>query len=386
MIVRDEEKFLDKCLYSLKPLIDLKLAELIIVDTGSIDKTVKIAKKYTEKVYFKEWNNNFSEARNYSISFAKGEYIFIMDADQDMDKSEVDKLIKIFSSNDYKYYNTFSVIYKNFMSEDLKNYNYSAINIIFKNDGNFRYDGKIHNQALYSEPVIKLDIYMNHYGYIMTDDIKEKKFKRTATLLKEEIKKDPKNIYYIYQLSRSYEMHGDNKEAILEVERYIKLMEKIELNYILKLSYYHNAMIIYFNAKEYDKCIYYCKESLKIDNELIDAYYLMGCSYSMNGNIDKAILNLELYLKYLENFKYEKYMELNGMEIFSHGDKFQAIVEITRFKFKIDQLEGIEKYLDQITSNNEIFYSILDKILKFNILKHDIKALNRVIHKAFKDN
>ena len=92
MIVKDEEKFIDKCLKSLKPLMDLNLAELIIVDTGSTDNTIQIAKKYTEKIYFKEWNNNFSESRNYSISFAKGEYIFIMDADQDMDKKEINKV------------------------------------------------------------------------------------------------------------------------------------------------------------------------------------------------------------------------------------------------------------------------------------------------------
>lgn len=177
MIVRDEEKFLDNCLKSLKPLLDLNLAELIIVDTGSVDKTIEIAKKYTNKVYFKEWNNNFSEARNYSISLAKGEYIFIMDADQEMEENEVNKLIKFFSSNEYKNFNTYSLVYKNFTKEDLSEYTYFSLNLIFKNDGTFRYEGKIHNQPIYKEPVKNLEIYMMHYGYIMTEDIKEKSLK-----------------------------------------------------------------------------------------------------------------------------------------------------------------------------------------------------------------
>ena len=59
MIVKDEEKYLDKCLKSLLPLTECNLAELIIVDTGSTDNTVEIAKKYTDKVYFKKWNNSF---------------------------------------------------------------------------------------------------------------------------------------------------------------------------------------------------------------------------------------------------------------------------------------------------------------------------------------
>ena len=260
MIVRDEEKFLDNCLKSLKPLLDLNLAELIIVDTGSVDKTIEIAKKYTNKVYFKEWNNNFSEARNYSISLAKGEYIFIMDADQEMEENEVNKLIKFFSSNEYKNFNTYSLVYKNFTKEDLSEYTYFSLNLIFKNDGTFRYEGKIHNQPIYKEPVKNLEIYMMHYGYIMTEDIKEKKFKRTATLLKSELKKDPNNIYYIYQLSRSYEMHGDTKEAIIELEKYLLLIESEKINESLRINYYHNATIIYFNAKEYNKCIYYCEK------------------------------------------------------------------------------------------------------------------------------
>lgn len=386
MIVRDEEKFIDNCLKSLKPLLDLELAELIIVDTGSIDNTVEISKKYTNKVYFKKWNNNFSEARNYSISFAKGEYIFIMDADQDMEKEEIDKLIKLFSSEEYKKYNTYSIIYKNFTSEDLKNYNYSSLNLIFKNDGSFKYDGRIHNQPIYKEPVKNLYIYMNHYGYIMTEDIKDKKFKRTATLLKEELEKDPTNIYYIYQLSRSYEMHGDNKEAILEVEKYMKLIQKANVNNISKLPYYHNAMIIYFNSKNYDKCIYYCMEILKIDKELIDAYYIMGICYKIKGNIDKAIINFKLYLKYLKNFNYKKYMEFNVLEICTHEDKPKVIMEIINLKFKINQLDNIEKYIEEFGLDDERIYLIVDKLIKIYIQKNDINKLNELINKAFKEN
>lgn len=385
MIVRDEEKFIDNCLISLKPLLDSNLAELIIVDTGSVDNTVEIAKKYTEKIYFKKWNNNFSEARNYSISFAKGEYIFIMDADQDMEKEEVNKLIKLFSSEDYKKYNTYSIIYKNFTSEDLKSYNYFSLNLIFKNDGSFKYDGRIHNQPIYKEPVKSLDIYMNHYGYIMTEDIKEKKFKRTATLLKEELEKDPNNIYYIYQLSRSYEMHGDNKEAILEVEKYMRLIEKLNIDDVLKLTYYHNAMIIYFNSKNYDKCIYYCKKNLDVDNQLIDAYYIMGICYKMKGNIDKCILNLKLYLKYRENFNYKKYIVSNDLEICSYNYKNSVIEEIIKTKLKINQLEYIENYIDKIKLNDKTIYLILGELIELYIKKSNYKELNKLIYKAIED-
>lgn len=81
MIVKNEEKVLARCLDSLQGIYD----ELIIVDTGSTDNTVEIAKKYTDKIYKFAWTNDFSEARNYSISFATSDYIYIADADEIID-------------------------------------------------------------------------------------------------------------------------------------------------------------------------------------------------------------------------------------------------------------------------------------------------------------
>ena len=76
MIVKNEENVLSRCLDSLSGLWD----ELIIVDTGSTDETKEIAKKYTDKVYDFTWTGNFSDARNYSFSKAKGDYIYCADA------------------------------------------------------------------------------------------------------------------------------------------------------------------------------------------------------------------------------------------------------------------------------------------------------------------
>ncbi len=63
MIVKNEEQYLDNCLKSIKDIAD----EIVIVDTGSNDRTVEIAKKYTDKIYFHPWKDSFSEARNHCI-------------------------------------------------------------------------------------------------------------------------------------------------------------------------------------------------------------------------------------------------------------------------------------------------------------------------------
>lgn len=95
MIVKNEEKILEKTLKSLTTLRNSIESELIIVDTGSTDDTIKISKKYTEKVYFHNWNNDFSSMRNISISYAKGEWLLILDADEILiDSSTIVKFFK----------------------------------------------------------------------------------------------------------------------------------------------------------------------------------------------------------------------------------------------------------------------------------------------------
>ena len=78
MIVKNEEKILERCLDSVADLVD----EIVIADTGSTDATKEIARRYTEKVYDFPWTDDFSAARNFVFSRATQEYIYSADADE----------------------------------------------------------------------------------------------------------------------------------------------------------------------------------------------------------------------------------------------------------------------------------------------------------------
>lgn len=91
MIVKDEEKVLARCLDSLKGLAD----EIIIVDTGSTDRTKEIALRYTGQLYDFEWVHDFSAARNFSISKATKDYIYIADADEVIDEENRQRFLKL---------------------------------------------------------------------------------------------------------------------------------------------------------------------------------------------------------------------------------------------------------------------------------------------------
>lgn len=83
MIVKNEEAVLKRCLDSIYDLVD----EIIIVDTGSTDRTKEVAEQYTDKIYDFAWVNDFSAARNYSFSKATKEYIYAADADEVLDEA-----------------------------------------------------------------------------------------------------------------------------------------------------------------------------------------------------------------------------------------------------------------------------------------------------------
>lgn len=91
MIVKNEEAVLARCLDSIADLMD----EIIIVDTGSTDRTREIAANYTDKIYDFKWTNDFSAARNFSFSKATKEYIYAADADEVLDDTNRERFLRL---------------------------------------------------------------------------------------------------------------------------------------------------------------------------------------------------------------------------------------------------------------------------------------------------
>ena len=91
MIVKNEEAHLGKCLISVKDIAD----EMIVVDTGSSDKTREIAAAFGARVFDFVWTDDFSEARNYSLAQAAGDWILVLDGDETLSPDDHAALAKI---------------------------------------------------------------------------------------------------------------------------------------------------------------------------------------------------------------------------------------------------------------------------------------------------
>ena len=198
MMVKDEEANLPRCLQSIKPLID----ELIIVDTGSSDKTVEIAESFGASVHHHVWANDFSLHRNQSIKPASGDWILIIDADEELvfNQDKTNYIREILENATDK--DAFAVVMKNIQEGYITS---QTIHPRFFRNGTISYTGIVHNQPRFKGTASLFshhDIFLNHYGY-GSENI-EKKTKRTIPLLEQQLKENPENWQCYYYLSQIY--------------------------------------------------------------------------------------------------------------------------------------------------------------------------------------
>jgi len=158
IIVKNEERFIKRCLDCLKDIID----EIIVVDTGSTDRTKEIASDYTTKVYDFEWIDDFSAARNFCFSKATMDYIYTADADEIVDEENIRKLLLLKSTINPEV-DVVEMQYGNQLEKG-STYNFDVENRpkLFKRLRTFSWIDPIHEVINYNNNVFTSDIKIIH--------------------------------------------------------------------------------------------------------------------------------------------------------------------------------------------------------------------------------
>ena len=213
MIVKNEEKYLERCITAIKPILDSVDSELIITDTGSTDRTVEIAKKYTDKVLYFDWCDDFSAARNTVFPVAKGEWFMVLDPDDIFESC--DGIIDFFNSGEYKKYNSATYISKNVAADRISSYSFNAQRLtrVFPNT---RYVGIVHEVLnTFGKPIKNLTDTADHYGYCYENETdKKRKFDRNSKLLLKRLREEsPINPMLYIQLFETYMIMEYKHEA-----------------------------------------------------------------------------------------------------------------------------------------------------------------------------
>ncbi|AVP64066.1 glycosyltransferase family 2 protein [Clostridium sporogenes] len=386
MIVKDEERNLEKTLIPLKKIQDYIDTEIVIVDTGSTDNTVEIAKNYTNKVYFHNWNNNFAAMRNISINYCTGDWILILDADEVL--YDIDELVNLLNSNSLNDFN--AVLLKRI--EFLKSVEYSISNgyispilRLFKKN-TISYEGTIHEQPKFNYPVMESSIRFIHYGYDNNDyEVMEYKFKRNLSLLLGELKDDPDSVYINFQIAVSYTMHNQLKEALEYIEIAYEKGKKNINKYLYVIDKY---CFILYNMGNYNALIDKAIEGIKYCNDFLDFYFYLGEAYFNLKQYNSAIEIYSKYLKFHERFNDTLVMPNNTLAVMTRRYKENIIYNLSLsyyknkcFKESLDTIKTIE---DSNLIRQKIVFLI--KIIVEGNLYNEINIVEKYIDKYNYEN
>lgn len=388
MIVKNEGRYLRRCLSSVSDIVD----EIVIVDTGSSDDTVQIAKEFGAVLGYFEWNQNFSDARNQALALATKEWILVLDADEYLRLEDRDKLIKAF--NDFNY-DGYIIKTLNFNGDDNNQAFITNLNQrIFKNNKNYTYKGAIHEQVICLNPDKQknefkiIDVGFYHSGYLATIVQGKNKPNRNLEILKEVAKEDPSNTFTLFNLANEYSQLNDLEEAFrLYDEAYKK--ESFTVGFMPKLVIFRLQCLINMNRTE--EALQAIEEGLKAYPDYTELVYYRALLEKKLGQITKTIQSYKKCLEmgkprdeiefqqicydfgptfglaeiYEEQQDYARAIEYYNKCLMLDSSKFQLLYPIFRcldgLKIsKFDRVQLLAKYFNlTLTLNQIVFIDIL---------------------------
>lgn len=386
MIVKNEAKSIGRCLESIVDIAN----EIIVVDTGSIDNTKEIAKKYGAKIYDFEWIDDFSKARNYSIDKATGDWILILDGDDEFEKQDADKLLDIVNNSDEGDIFIFNTIC--YLGDAPGNEKIMNVNIrLFKNKSQFRYQGRIHEgiRPQNKDVITKFsDIRIYHYGYINTFVKDQNKRERNMRILKMELEENPDNPYWLFCIGNEYFALNELDKAL---DYFLSSYEKCNIQDIYAPKVLIRIIMIYDALGKPNEALKYIDEALSNYPQYTDVEFLRGGIYHKLGHITKAIRSFQRCIELGEppstlNFlmgvgsykayyalgnvfhqvsDYDEALKYYNQTLLSKNDFYDAIIKIGDIVTKIhNKPEDIKHSLEQFFDlNNPLNYSNLEEIL-----------------------
>jgi len=338
MIVKNEEEFLPNCLNSIRAAVD----EIIVVDTGSADDTVNIARNFGAKVYHHPWNDSFCEVRNHCLNYASGDWILQIDADEELEQADIPKLRLAISDNRY---NGIIIAIQSIIKDGLHTFYYPRV---FRRGKGF-YKNIIHEQIIIDGERLSTEIRLYHHGYNLDENKMRVKWHRTTHLLKKQIEQNTFDSFAWFNLIRNYRIQDLFQDGINAGKEALKIMtlnsfskhegaiqrayvppplplsppsvetglkpvstmgqgEEGELTQETNVNLHHYVMIIYETAN-----CYLCNENvpkakelchlalsklaeLKIEPENIDIIFTLACVHLKERDYRKAIDYFERFL------------------------------------------------------------------------------------------
>ncbi|HEY9672215.1 MAG TPA: tetratricopeptide repeat protein [Waterburya sp.] len=374
MIVKNEEASLPPCLSSVKDVVD----EMVILDTGSTDRTIEIAREFGARVYHFEWCNDFSVARNQALNYVQGKWVLVLDADEVLTREIVSQIKRAIKNKQYLVIN---LVRKEVGASQSP---YSLVSRLFRRHPEIRFSRPYHAliddsvQALLQREsqwqVISLPtVAIEHYGYQPGAIAALDKYSRARQAMEGFLKTHPNDAYVCSKLGALYIQINQVSEGIELLERGLKATQVeapvlFELHYhlgnaytrlqrlesalehyqvaigqpillSLKLGAYNNLGNLLLNVGDLSNAKKAYETTLKIDPSFAAGHNNLGMVFKALGQLEGAIA------------AYQKAIELNP----DYADAYQNLgVVLLKLGKVLESLAAFRKAIKLHESQNNL--------------------------------
>lgn len=315
IIAKNEEKHIRKAISSVINLVE----EVLILDTGSDDKTIETAKESGATVFSTEWQGDFAKARNEIIEFARSKYILMLDADEYLCETSISALQSFCLLADDKLVGRVTQV--NELGNNQGRSNVKLIRI-FPNQPDYRYSGKVHEQLTYNgETPRSTDtaIELIHVGYDINTIAKKDKINRNLSLLHEELIERPDDSYILYQIGKTLSVSKRYEEAIAYYEQSIEKLNAKggrENNFIPSLLKCYAECL--FHIQNWQLCFEVIHTAVDMFPDYTDLYYLYAQALTKSTVINdlQDIEDIYKYCLHLGEANPNRYETVQGVGSF----------------------------------------------------------------------
>jgi tetratricopeptide (TPR) repeat protein len=323
MIVKDEERVLPKCLGSVKNVVD----EMVVLDTGSSDRTPQIAQKFGAKVHQFQWCNDFSAARNAALKYVTGDWILVLDADESLTQKIVPQLREVIHSEEYLLINLLRQEVGAVQSP------YSLVSRLFRNHPQIRFSRPYHalvddsvTEILRQEPHWQIGylqgVAILHSGYQKSTINQSNKHAKAQKAMEEFLATHPQDPYVCSKLGALYVETGKIAEGVDLLAKGVKVAGE---NYDILYELYYHLGIACSRLQNPKQAIVYYQAAIKLPIYpmlKLGAYNNLGNLLKATGDLKGAKTAYETALQIDPSFAAGHYnlgMTLKAMGLFTEA-------------------------------------------------------------------
>jgi tetratricopeptide (TPR) repeat protein len=223
MIVKNEERALPACLAAAAPWVD----EIVVVDTGSTDRTREIARAHKARVFEWAWRDDFAAARNESLRHATGDWVLALDADETLTPESGPALRRACEAGSEIVAYEIKIVCPREGDGGLVRLNWFPR--LFRRLPGVQWEGVIHEQVVASLAgcgrIDRAPIEVRHAGYTLTPEQMAGKARRNITLLERQLRAEPDYAPGWFQLAETYMLAGRVEDAIAAYRKSLRLLE-----------------------------------------------------------------------------------------------------------------------------------------------------------------